>query len=64
MEFLRGTNEKKLLAAVGMVVLVVLLVIGTYNYYTVTQDTIVVGYLPSNHDSALICCGCFGNVSK
>ena len=45
--------KKKLLAAVGMVVLVVLLVIGTYNYYTVTQDTIVVGYLPSNHDSAL-----------
>lgn len=37
----------------GLVVLVVLMVYGSYNYYTVTSETIVVGYLPSNHDSAL-----------
>jgi NitT/TauT family transport system substrate-binding protein len=36
-----------------LVVLVVLMVYGTYDYYTTTSETIVVGYLPSNHHSAL-----------
>ena len=44
---------KRILAVLAMVVLVIILVYGTYNYYTTTQETIVVGYLPSNHDSAL-----------
>jgi NitT/TauT family transport system substrate-binding protein len=44
---------KRILAAFGLVVLVIILVYGTYNYYTTTQETIVVGYLPSSHDSAL-----------
>ena len=56
--------KKKLLAAVGMVILVILLVFGTYNYYTVTQDTIVVGYLPSNHDSALFVADALGMYKK
>jgi NitT/TauT family transport system substrate-binding protein len=44
---------KRFLAALGIVVLVIILIYGTYNYYTTTQETIVVGYLPSNHHSAL-----------
>jgi len=44
---------KRFLSGLGVVVLVVLLVYGTYNYCTVTSETIVVGYLPSNHHSAL-----------
>ncbi len=47
-----------------MVILVILLVFGTYNYYTVTQDTIVVGYLPSNHDSALFVADALGMYKK
>lgn len=38
---------------IGLIVLVVIMVYGTYDYYTVTSDTIIVGYLPSNHHSAL-----------
>ena len=38
---------------IGLIVLVVLMVYGTYEYYTVTSETIVVGYLPSNHHSSL-----------
>lgn len=37
----------------GLLVLVIFLIYGTFNYYSVTSETIVVGYLPSNHDSAL-----------
>jgi NitT/TauT family transport system substrate-binding protein len=44
---------KKYLLPIGVIILVVLMVYGTYNYYTVTSDTIVVGYLPSSHHSAL-----------
>jgi len=44
---------KKFLLPLGLIVLVILLVYGTYNYYTVTSETIVVGYLPSSHHSAL-----------
>jgi NitT/TauT family transport system substrate-binding protein len=44
---------KRFLTVLGVAVLVILLVYGTYNYYTTTQETIVVGYLPSNHHSAL-----------
>jgi NitT/TauT family transport system substrate-binding protein len=44
---------KKYLLPLGFIVLAVLLVYGTFNYYTVTSDTIVVGYLPSSHHSAL-----------
>ena len=44
---------KRLLLLVGIVVLAILLVYGTYNYYTTTQETIIVGYLPSNHHSSL-----------
>ncbi len=38
---------------IGLIVLVAIMVYGTYDYYTVTSETIVVGYLPSNHHSAL-----------
>jgi len=44
---------KKYLLPLGFIVLAVLLVYGTFNYYSVTSDTIVVGYLPSSHHSAL-----------
>lgn len=44
---------KKIILISGLAVLCVLLIYGTYNYYSVTSETIVVGYLPSNHDSAL-----------
>jgi NitT/TauT family transport system substrate-binding protein len=44
---------KRVLISVGIIVLVILLVYGTYNYYNTTQETIIVGYLPSNHHSAL-----------
>ncbi|MDD3985192.1 MAG: ABC transporter substrate-binding protein [Methanobacterium sp.] len=43
----------KLILTVLLGVLIILLVYGTYNFYTSTQETISVGYLPSNHDSAL-----------
>ena len=44
---------KKYLLPLGFIVLAVLMVYGTFNYYSVTSDTIVVGYLPSSHHSAL-----------
>lgn len=50
----------KLILTVGLAVLIVLLVYGTYNFYTTTQETITVGYLPSNHDSALFVADAMG----
>lgn len=44
---------KRLLIILGIIILVILLVYGTYNYVTETEDTIVVGYLPTSLDSAL-----------
>ena len=44
---------KRFLMALGIIVLVLLLVFGTYNYVTATEETIVVGYLPTSLDSAL-----------
>jgi NitT/TauT family transport system substrate-binding protein len=44
---------KKYLLPLGLIVLSVLMVYGTYNYFSATSDTIVVGYLPSSHHSAL-----------
>jgi NitT/TauT family transport system substrate-binding protein len=44
---------KRFLTAIGILVLVILLVFGTYNYVSATEETIVVGYLPTSLDSAL-----------
>ncbi len=44
---------KRFLTALGIVVLVILLIFGTYNYVSATEETIVVGYLPTSLDSAL-----------
>ena len=44
---------KRFFIALGIIVLVLLLVFGTYNYVTATEETIVVGYLPTSLDSAL-----------
>jgi len=49
---------------IGLVVLVVLMVYGTYDYYTYTSDTIIVGYLPSNHHSALFVANALGMYQK
>lgn len=49
---------------IGLIVLVVLMVYGTYDYYTATTDTIVVGYLPSNHHSALFVANSLGMYQK
>ncbi|UTB31967.1 MAG: ABC transporter substrate-binding protein [Methanobacterium sp. ERen5] len=48
----------------GLIVLVVVMVYGTYDYCTVTSDTIVVGYLPSNHHSALFVANVKGMYEK
>ncbi len=42
----------------------ILLVYGTYNYYTTTEETIIVGYLPSNHHSALFVADALGMYQK
>ena len=55
---------KKYLLTIGVIILVVLMVYGTYNYYTVTSDTIVVGYLPSSHHSALFVADAMGMYKK
>ncbi len=55
---------KKYLLYLGLVVLVVMMVYGTYNYYTVTSETIVVGYLPSNHHSSLFVADAMGMYQK
>jgi hypothetical protein len=44
---------KRFLTALGIIVLVLLLAFGTYNYVTATEETIVVGYLPTSLDFAL-----------
>lgn len=49
---------------IGLIILVVLMVYGSYDYYTVTSDTIVVGYLPSNHHSALFVASALGMYQK
>ena len=38
--------------------------IGTYNYYSTAKNTVVVGYLPSNHDSALFVANSMGIFKK
>ncbi|KAF5073506.1 putative aliphatic sulfonates-binding protein [anaerobic digester metagenome] len=45
-------------------ILTVCLVGGTYNYYTVSEETIIVGYLPTNHDSALFVADAKGMFEK
>lgn len=47
-----------------LAVLVVLMVYGTYNYYIDDSETIVVGYLPSNHHSALFVADAMGMYQK
>lgn len=54
----------KLILTVGLAVLMILLVYGTYNFYTTTQETITVGYLLSNHDSALFVADAMGYFQK
>ena len=56
--------KNKLILTLGLVILAVILVYGTYNYYTATQETITVGYLPSNHDSALFVANAMGMYQK
>jgi len=56
--------KNRLILTVGLAVLVILLVYGTYNFYTTTQETITVGYLPSNHDSALFVADAKGYFQK
>ena len=55
---------KRFLTALGIIVLVLLLVFGTYNYVTATEDTIVVGYLPTSLDSALFVADNLGMFTK
>lgn len=44
---------KKLYLSIAISVLVIILAVGTYNYYITEQETIIVGYLPTDIDSAL-----------
>jgi NitT/TauT family transport system substrate-binding protein len=59
-----GKQMKRFLTGLGIVVLVVLLAFGTYNYVTATEDTIVVGYLPTSLDSALFVADNLGMFTK
>jgi len=54
---------KKYTLIVSMI-LVLCLILGTYNYYTVSQETVTVGYLPTNHDSALFVADARGMFEK
>jgi NitT/TauT family transport system substrate-binding protein len=55
---------KRFLTALGIIVLVLLLAFGTYNYVTATEGTIVVGYLPTSLDSALFVADDLGMFTK
>lgn len=55
---------KKHLLYIGLAILIVSMAYGTYNYYTVTSETIVVGYLPSNHHSSLFVAEAMGMYEK
>ncbi len=55
---------KRFLAPFGIIVLVVLLAFGTYNYVTAMDETIVVGYLPTSLDSALFVANDMGMFKK
>jgi len=44
--------------------LIASVVCGTYNYITISQETIVVGYLPSNHHAALFVANATGMFEK
>ena len=44
---------KKKIWALIIIFLAATTVYGTYNYIVTSQETIIVGYLPSDHDSAL-----------
>ncbi len=55
---------KRFLAPLGIIVLVVLLAYGTYNYVTAMDETIVVGYLPTSLDSALFVADDMGMFKK
>jgi sulfonate transport system substrate-binding protein len=44
---------KRFLPIIGIILLLILLIFGTYNYVSTTEETIVVGYLPTSLDSAL-----------
>ncbi len=55
---------KRYLMALSIIVLVSLLAFGTYNYVTTTEDTIVVGYLPTSLDSALFVADDLGMFTK
>lgn len=55
---------KRFLAPFGIIVLVVLLAFGTYNYVTAMDETIVVGYLPTSLDSALFVANDLGMFKK
>jgi NitT/TauT family transport system substrate-binding protein len=55
---------KRFLTALGIIVLVLLLAFGSYNYITATEETIVVGYLPTSLDSALFVADDLGMFTK
>jgi ABC-type nitrate/sulfonate/bicarbonate transport system substrate-binding protein len=55
---------KRFLAPLGIIVLVVLLAYGTYNYVTTMEEIIVVGYLPTSLDSALFVADDMGMFKK
>ena len=55
---------KRFLTALGIILLVLLLGFGTYSYVTATEDTIVVGYLPTSLDSALFVADDLGMFTK
>lgn len=44
---------KRFLPIIGIILLLIFLIFGTYNYISTTEETIVVGYLPTSLDSAL-----------
>ncbi|SCG85358.1 hypothetical protein [Methanobacterium congolense] len=54
---------KKYTLIISMI-LVLCLILCTYNYYTVSQETVTVGYLPTNHDSALFVADARGMFEK
>ncbi len=47
-----------------VMIFAVCIILGTYNYCTVSQETVVVGYLPTNHDSALFVADAKGMFEK
>jgi NitT/TauT family transport system substrate-binding protein len=50
--------------AIILLITIALSVLGTYNYYTTMEKTVIIGYLPSDHHSALFVASAKGMYEK